>query len=231
MPLKKPIFSTFGESQALLFARKQLQHWGYTVLPELEEAVTHLLLPVPTPAGLRLPPLPPHTFVLGGNLDIPGSFDLLRDEFYLVENADITASCTMQILQSRRNLQNADVLVIGWGRIGKALAEKLRRVGAQVTLTVRKEQDYRALTESGIRAVYLSQLHPRDYTIIINTAPAPVLDQADAGEDALLLDLASKQGIIGSRVLWARGLPGKMAPEASGSLIAKTALRYALEKE
>ncbi len=231
MPLKKPIFSTFGDSQALLFAKKQLQRWGYTVLPEPEEAVTHLLLPVPTPAGLRLPPLPPHTFVLGGNVDIPNCIDLLKDEFYLVENAAITASCTMQILQSHRNLQNADVLVIGWGRIGKFLAEKLREAGAEVTLAVRKERDFAALNASGIRAVYLSQLQPKDYTIIINTAPAPVLDQAHADEKALLVDLASKQGISGPGVIWARGLPGKMAPEASGSLIAKTALRYALEKE
>ncbi len=229
--MKKPIFSTFGESQALQFAKKQLLRWGYTVLPEPDTSTTHLILPVPTPAGLLLPPLPPHTFILGGNLNIPGSIDLLKDEYYLVENADITASCTMQILQSHRALPGAETLVIGWGRIGKALAEKLLEVHAHVTVAVRKQSDHRALEALGIRAVYLSELQARDYAMIINTAPAPVLDQAETSEAALLIDLASKQGIAGDRVIWARGLPNKMAPEASGALIAKTALRYALEKE
>ncbi len=229
--MKKPIFSTFGESQALLFAKKQLLRWGYTVLAEPDESTTHLLLPVPTPTGLLLPPLPPHTFILGGNVNIPGSFDLLKDEYYLVENAAITAGCTMQILQSYRTLSHADVLVIGWGRIGKFLAEKLQETGAHVTLAVRKERDREDLTKLGIRAVRLSELQAKGYTIIINTAPAPILDQADAAEDALLVDLASRQGISGDRVIWARGLPNKMAPEASGALIAKTALRYALERE
>ena len=69
------------------------------------------------------------------------------------------------------------------------------------------------------------------FDIIINTAPAPVMDQQEARPDALLVDLASIKGITGDRVIWARGLPNKDAPDASGILIAKTALRYALRKE
>ena len=43
--------------------------------------------------------------------------------------------------------------------------------------------------------------------------------------NALKIDLASKPGIGGSDVIWARGLPGKDAPESSGELIAKTIIR------
>jgi hypothetical protein len=42
---------------------------------------------------------------------------------------------------------------------------------------------------------------------------------------ALKIDLASQPGIGGNDVIWARGLPGKNAPESSGKLIAQTVLR------
>ena len=45
------------------------------------------------------------------------------------------------------------------------------------------------------------------------------------------MDLASVRGIAGDRVDHALALPGKDAPQESGNLIAKTALRYALGKE
>lgn len=45
------------------------------------------------------------------------------------------------------------------------------------------------------------------------------------------IDLASKPGIGGTDVLWARGLPGKFAPESAGKLIAQTILRLLKEEE
>ena len=83
----------------------------------------------------------------------------------------------------------------------------------------------------GFQAVAPEELQPDKYHIIYNTAPTPVLDQEDAHPEALLIDLASRRGIGGDRVLWARGLPNQMMPEASGMLMAKTALRFALRKE
>ena len=47
----------------------------------------------------------------------------------------------------------------------------------------------------------------------------------------VLMDLASSPGIDGENVLWARGLPGKIAPESSGELIAKTVMRLWEENE
>jgi hypothetical protein len=49
--------------------------------------------------------------------------------------------------------------------------------------------------------------------------------------DCLKIDLASKPGIAGSDVIIARGLPGKMAPESAGHLIAKTILELSIRKE
>lgn len=234
--MEKIIFSTYGASPALVHARNCLESWGYTVSTEPDKA-THLLLPVPSfddqgniKGGGSLPAVGEHTAVLGGNLQtLQGrKADFLQDPYYLEENAAITARCAMKYAPIR---PGAAVLVIGWGRIGKHLAVLLRQAGADVTVAVRKEAHLQALTGQGFQAVYLQDLKPRQYDIVFNTAPASVLFSGECKEDAVLIDLASVSGIFGKGVIRARGLPAKDAPEESGALIAKTALRYALGKE
>ncbi len=226
--MKKPIFCTAGSSNALFFARKNLAAWGYTVLPELSGEATHLLLPVPTPPEV-LQSLVPEMTVLGGNLPpLPcPSVDLLRDSHYLQENAAITADCALALAEEHLDPKNARVLIIGWGRIGKCLSEQL----PQATVAVRREETYRELQQRNISALMLPLTDATEYDLLFNTAPAPIFHQDMARPDAVLIDLASCRGFLGDRVIWARGLPGKMAPAASGRLIAKTALRYVLEKE
>ena len=48
-------------------------------------------------------------------------------------------------------------------------------------------------------------------------------------ENIVVMDLASQKGIQGSKVIWARGLPGIHAPESAGRLIAETFLRKVKE--
>lgn len=244
--MKTISFCTAGNSSALLHARNALLSWGYEVTSKPSDATTHLLLPVPSidesgaiRGGPRfeeiLSTLPSEITVLGGMLpELPcKSVDLLQDEFYIAENASITAHCAISFLTNRmkRTLQNTPTLVIGWGRIGKCLAELLRSLGARVTVAVRKEADSAMLMALGFEAVTTNYLNPKPYHLIINTAPAPVIHSSNAAKDALLMDLASRKGIEGENVLWERGLPNRLAPESSGILIAKTALRYALRKE
>ncbi len=230
------LFSTYGHSPALTFARNALIGWGYPVTEDFHEA-THLLLPVPSfeddgqvKGGGALPSLGSDVTILGGNLQKLQcqTADFLQDRYYLEENAAITARCALKYADIRPGMP---VLVIGWGRIGKHLAPLLASLGADVTVAVRKEADWEALTAQGYKAVYMLDLKPRKYDVVFNTAPASVLFSGECKEDAVLIDLASVKGIFGKDVIRARGLPGKDAPEESGKLIAKTALRYALGKE
>lgn len=239
-------FCTIGTSPALTHARNFLSGWGYDVACTPNHDVTHLLLPIPSmdeSGAVRggphleeiLPLLADGTVILGGNLPpLPRpAVDLLQDEYYTAENAAITAHCALGIILGRmqRTLQHANVLIIGWGRIGKCLAALLRDLGADVTVAARKEADRAMLSALGFHAVPLPIAEAKQYALIVNTVPAPVLSGEEAAKDALLLDLASVKGIAGDTVLWERGLPGRLVPETSGALIAKTALRYALRKE
>lgn len=243
--MTQPVFFTAGDTDALRHARNQLLQWGYEVSPIPSKRVTHLLLPVPSfdkpgilkgnlPLDQALENLPTDLTIMGGNLpELPYKcVDFLKDEYYLEENASITAHCTMKLLQHRSVcLSGTRVLVIGWGRIGKRLASLLRAQGASVSVAVRKASDADALTRLGYDAVAISRWDLTQYAIIINTAPAFLLNESETEPKSLLIDLASVRGIGGNRVIRARGLPNRDAPDVSGILIAKTALRYALGKE
>lgn len=240
------VFCTAGTTEALKHARNQLIHWGYPVATAPGIEATHLLLPVPSfrkdgflQGGVSLDAvlsqLPATITVLGGMLPplSQTTVDFLKDEFYLAENAAITARCAVRLLQKHihSSVQGLPILIIGWGRIGKCLAEQLRAMGARVSLAVRSQKDMAILNAMGYSAGPLEEWDLRAFAVIYNTAPARMFHEKQADDTAILIDLASQIGIEGDRAIRARGLPNDMAPEASGLLIAKTALRYALRKE
>ena len=244
--MKQPIFYTAGDSPALFQARNCLAAWGYDISPIPTDHVTHLLLPVPSFQDANilrggkslqqvLQNLPENITIIGGRLPaLPyATVDLLQDEYYLWENAAITAHCALKriLLSWAGTLQQVPILVIGWGRIGKHLAALLRSLGADVTVAARKEADRNALARQQYRIAEPGKWEPKNYAVIVNTVPAPVMTQAETRRNAILLDLASERGILGDRVDHALALPGKDAPVESGNLIAKTVLRYALGKE
>lgn len=246
-------FFLAGSSPALTIAKEALIRRGCNVADQPGADITHLLLPVPSfeadgtvKGGGQLQPileqLPPNITVLGGNLSHPQlsgfqTVDFLRDPLYLAENAAITAHCAVKLALEKlpATLQNCQVLILGWGRIGKCLGALLKAMGANVTIAARKENDRAMAKALGYDAVDPSRLSYglMRYRVIFNTAPALTLDAEKVlhcRPDCLKIDLASVSGIAGDGVLWARGLPGKDAPETSGNLIAKTAIRLAASR-
>ena len=232
------IIYTAGYSPAMSYCIQNLKKAGFTLLSEPSMEATHLLLPVPsfTPDGtivgggnLRtlLTLLPGNITVIGGNLDCPeltgyATVDLLQDEGYLTANAQITAYCAIKtaLNQLPITLDGCSVLIIGWGRIGKCLSRLLRQIGANVTVCARNEKDRRILTAMGYQAVDFHEVDLTAYRVVYNTAPIMVFPSCPG--DALKIDLASRLGLGSPDVIWARGLPGKDAPESSGNLIART---------
>ena len=222
--------ATTDGSPALHFVAQELERSGITVVQKQEQA-THLLMPVPSPP-MTAAELPEKVTLIGGKLEaFPPDYtkvDLLQDEQYLAENAALTADCAMRLLGKHLPVTfwNCPILVIGWGRIGKCLAKLLKGAGAQVCVAARKPSDRAMLAALGYDCVNVSEIQPEKYRAIINTAPAPVMGAAGEG---IKLDLASVQGMEGEDVIWARGLPGKMLPESSGKLIARSVLRHLQE--
>jgi len=153
-------------------------------------------------------------------------------------NAAITADCTLQLAMPMltTTLRETPTLIIGWGRIGKCLAALLKALDSKVTVAARKHGDRAMLQALGYISKDPAQLQNQliGYRVIFNTAPAPVISETQIAccrKDCVLIDLASSPGLTGKQVIWARGLPGKDAPESSGTLIAKTLLRVIAKKE
>lgn len=254
MTMSKYIFYPINRSPVLRAASEALKSRGYGVVACPCESVTHLLLPVPSfdPEGNlkgggdleeALAKLPKHITVVGGNISpdrFPGLkvLDLLKDPTYLAANASITAYCAVRLAMMELPviLRGCPALIVGWGRIGRCLAALLWALEADVTVGARKEEDRAMAAALGYRAVDPGELDRElnEYRLIFNTAPAPVLSSeqtAHCRENCLKIDLASQRGIDAEHVIWARGLPGKDAPESSGKLIAKSVIRLFGRKE
>ena len=157
----------------------------------------------------------------------------VREEL-TVKNAAATAEGAVEILLREMpvTLQGARVLVTGFGRIGKLLSLKLRALGAHVTCSARKPGDLALIECLGLTPVPTGELRGRlsGFSAVVNTVPALLLDRELLGEldeGCLCLDLASKPGGVdmesarelGVRVIWALGLPGRVAPVTAGAAV------------
>ncbi len=181
------------------------------------------IFPLPTGVHPLLGTLPPGSRVLAGA--VQGLWPQLRlrdyyaDETVQVQNAVITAEGAIgeAIRASDRTLWDAEVLVLGYGRIGRALAYRLRALGSRVTVYARRA-DSRAWAEAeGCRVQDTPEA--AGFQFLFNTVPEPVLEEAPAG--AVCLELASKPGGFRNRkgVLPLPGLPGKTAPETAAAVL------------
>ncbi len=164
----------------------------------------------------------------------------LRDYFAREElavlNAIPTAEGAIQIAMEEMpiTLHDARVLVVGFGRLGRALAPRLRSLGARVWVSARRYEQRAAAESMGLGSEGVDRLPDWlcSYDLVFNTVPAPVLgveELAALKEGALVIDLASRPGgvdmdaaALGVRVIWALSLPGKVAPVTSGRYIKDT---------
>lgn len=236
-----------GSTAACQYAVNFLNNSGVAITDHPAPEVTHLLLDVPsfaTDGMLRgggdvqsiLERLPENITIIGGNLTHPAldgyrKEDLLQNPQYLASNAAITADCALQTAAPKltTTFAGSPALIIGWGRIGKCLGQLLKAVGADVTIAARKETDRAMICALGLKTVDIcgiSAVLPR-CRLIFNTVPEQILYKKDLTlcKNCIKIDLASKPGIEGEDVIWARGLPGIYAPESSGRLIAETILK------
>ena len=154
-------------------------------------------------------------------------WDYYNREDVQVANAIPTAEgAIMRMMEETEyTVQDSRCLVIGYGRIGKALAHRLQALGATVTVAARKTSDLAWIRACGCRAVLLSEIREKlgDSDVIFNTVPSRVLGESDLlliQRSCLLVELASLPGGFdldgvkqsGLQCIEERGLPGKVAP-------------------
>jgi dipicolinate synthase subunit A len=172
-------------------------------------------------------------------------FDYIEREEVSVMNAVPTAEGAIEIAINElpSTVFKMNCLITGYGRVSKALASRLKALGANVTVAARKQSDLAWIEESGYTPLCFKKLTESLYKFdcIFNTVPVRVFNKPELleiSEDTVIIDLASKPGgvdmeeaaLLGKKVIWALSLPGKVAPKTSGEIIAKTVIRI-LEEE
>ena len=160
--------------------------------------------------------------------------DYFGREEVQVGNAVPTAEGAIQAAMEAtdRTLHGARALVIGYGRIGKVLAQDLRGLGAEVTACARKYRDLAWIAAQGFHALHTEGLPGKlgAFDVIFNTVPAVILDRARLAElkrGCVVVDVASDPGGVdfaaaeelGVPAVWARGLPGKVAPLTAAEIL------------
>ena len=163
--------------------------------------------------------------------------DYFAREELAVANAVPTAEGALQIALEEMpvTLHGARALVVGYGRLGRALAPRLAALGARVTVAARRYEALAWAQAIGFAACPVKELREClcGYDLVVNTVPAPMLGAAELGElkeECVVIDLASLPGGVdleaaerlGIRAVQALSLPGKVAPATAAAALRQT---------
>ena len=162
-------------------------------------------------------------------------WDLMKDANVVHQNAYITAEATVaEILKySDYSIRGQKIIVSGYGRCGREIANILGALGAKVTVLARSVEARRLARVEGHEAVAFSYGPEEAYgaRTIVNTVPATVIREPMIREmhsDAVIIDIASRPGgtdiaaaeAYGIKVVAALGLPGIYTTKSSARILA-----------
>lgn len=154
-------------------------------------------------------------------------YDIMENDSMAIYNAIPTAegAIACAIENTDFTLHSANILVLGFGRVGKVLAKKLSGLDVKLYCEARKESDLAIINAMGYIPVELENLdnYLGKMDIIFNTIPKLMLDKKRldlVSDNALIIDLASSPGGVdfkyakesGKKVEWTLAIPSKIAP-------------------
>lgn len=189
--------------------------------------------------------IPENSIILGGSITSEAKkmfetenlkiIDYLLYENLAILNAIPTAEGAIQIAFENMEitLSGSNSLVIGNGRIGKILSKKLSALGSKTTVLARKSEDFADILSNNIKTTTIEKVQFDRYDVIFNTVPSMILDEKSLlkiSDKTLIIDLASKPGGVdfkasqkhNKKVIWALGLPGKVAPKSASKYLYTT---------
>lgn len=185
---------------------------------------------------------PQYVPFLGGMIkekDFPGRTvrDYYKEEELQVLNTVPTAEGAVAIAMNEMptTINGSKTLIMGFGRVGKTLGLVLRGLGALVTVATRNATERAVCEILGFEVVDYPALNRSicAFGLIFNTVPAVLLTEElleNVADGTPVIDLATHPGGVdasaaerlGKNVIWALGLPGKVAPVTAGRYIKKT---------
>ncbi len=163
--------------------------------------------------------------------------DIMKRDDLAILNTIATAEGTIEVAikNTDKILQGSRVLILGFGRVGKIVANKFSKLSAVVTCAARKVSDLAWIKAYGYNSLNINDMlyDLKEFDIIINTVPQTIMKEKElkhVDSEVLLIDLASSPGGIdgkiatsmGLKFIWALSLPGRIAPSSSAKFIKDT---------
>jgi len=167
------------------------------------------------------------------------------NESYVVKNACITAEGALGyiIFNTDTSLIDMPVLILGYGRVGKALVKTFKDNYVTLSVATNDPLEYALASMYANNVFSLDDLcdNTKGYKAIINTVPKLILNEKilkKISKDCFILDLASKPGGVDYyfakknelNYLHALSVPAIVAPKAA-ALILKDAIIERLDKD
>ncbi len=164
-----------------------------------------------------------------GRLGIPvdnyeGDEELMR----LRAPAIVEGAISIAVQNTDRTLHMSEIAVVGFGNMGRQVAQTLLALRASVHVVARNPLQRAAAYALGAQPAPLEELPELapDMLAIFSTVPAPIVDRTVLSrlpDDGVAIDIAAPPGSVdfeaaaelGVRAVWARGL-GKRAPVTVG---------------
>ena len=165
-------------------------------------------------------------------------FDMMQNEDFVLKNATLTAEgmlCDL-ILNLPNSMYEQNILIIGSGRVAKAVGYLFFKLGLNFDFAMRNEKEYN-LTKLFAKKCYLGEEYKnylKNYDVVINTVPAVIFNQSDAEKfkkDCYVFELASKRCLEDIKTqnvnyVLCPALPSKYTPKSAGKLIIELIYNY-----
>ncbi|HEY8392913.1 MAG TPA: dipicolinate synthase subunit DpsA [Capillibacterium sp.] len=162
-------------------------------------------------------------------------FEYAEHDGIAIPNAVPTAEGAIQLMMEETpfTVAGSSCLVLGFGRVARALVPRLLALGAKVTVAARNPAQLAEAGRIGGQPLPLCRLAGAigQAEVVFNTIPALVLPGdllEKMAPGTLVIDLASAPGGVdfeaakryGIKAILALGLPGKVAPLTAGRILA-----------
>lgn len=173
----------------------------------------------------------------GGSLEAKNYTDYLALDDYALKNAVLTAEGALSyaIENTGFSLWKSDILVVGYGRVGKILTDRLTGFKPNLTVSARSSRDFAMLDALGINHTETSAIAQsgRRFDIVFNTVDIKFSEQTIKSiSPTLFIDLSSRGGLEENGAekhypgyVKLPGIPGKTASDTAGKIIAETVIK------
>ncbi len=169
----------------------------------------------------------PGAFIFGGKdgtkqeIQAAGRIKCEQSNKYRIRNSILTAegALCIAISETNRAIIDCDVIVLGYGFLGREIADLFSKMGARVSVCTANGNELEQAEKKGFNCILLKDLRALAYHVILNTIPACILDDEKfclLPEDAILIELASKpccnENQEAVKIIKAGALPGRFSP-------------------